>query len=155
VSKASLTLRQYKFVESYVRHGNGQVAANEAGYSRDRARQAADELLKNPAVRAEIEKRQTKPSLAAVVKSSKDITPEYFDGLILRILEGIEQHGLGNWQVTGLAKFVEMLGRRKGFFTEKVEVDLGENIMQALLEGRQRARLEAKEVEKLDERDPE
>ena len=155
MSKGSLTVRQYRFVDSYLRHGNATVAAVEAGYSRDRARQAADELLKNPAVRAEIEKRQTKPSLAAVVKSSKDITPEYFDGTILRIIEEIEKHGLGSWQITGLAKFVEMLGRRKGFFQEKIEVDLGENIMQALLEGRQRARLETKEAEELDERGPE
>ncbi len=55
----SLTPKQRQFVDSYVRHGNAQVAAVEAGYSRDRARQAAHEILKNEQVAAEIEKRQT------------------------------------------------------------------------------------------------
>lgn len=40
---------------------------------------------------------------------------------------------------------MEMLGRRKGFFQERVEVDMGQNMVQILLGGRQRARLEAKE----------
>lgn len=92
----SLTPKQRQFVDSYLRHVNGQVAAVDAGYSRARARQAAHEILSNDEVCAEIEKRQMKPSLAAVVKSSKDITPEYFDGTILRIIEEIEKHGLGN-----------------------------------------------------------
>jgi|SRR5579864_1236226 len=137
----SLTPKQRQFVDSYVRHGNAQVAAVEAGYSRARARQASHEILKNEEVCAEIEKRQTTASLAEVTKSSKDITDEYVLGLIVKQISAIEAHGYGGWQVQGLAKFIEMLGRYRGMFTEKVEVDLGSNIMEKLLERRQRARL--------------
>jgi len=138
----SLTPKQRQFVNSYVRHGNGQVAAVEAGYSRERARQAAHELLKNEEVCQAIERRQIKPSLAAVVKESKDITPAYVEGLILHFIEEIEKMGLGGWQVQGLAKFIEMLAKSRGMFVDKLEVDLGSNIMEKLLEGRQRARLD-------------
>jgi hypothetical protein len=146
-----LTPKQREFVDNYVRHGNGQAAAVAAGYSRSRARQAAHALLSNDKIQAEIEKRQMKPSLAAVVKGSKDITPEYIEGLILHFIEEIETHGLGAWQVTGLAKFIEMLAKSRGMFTDKIEVDLGKNIMEKLLEGRQRARLEPEEVKALSE----
>lgn len=140
-----LTPKQRQFIESYVRHGNAQVAAVEAGYSRGRARQAAHEILRNVEVAAEIEKRQTKASLTELTKSSKDITDEYVLGLIVKQISAIEEHGLGAWQVQGLAKFIEMLAKSRGMFTDKVEVDLGSNIMEKLLEGRQRARLEVKE----------
>jgi terminase small subunit-like protein len=132
----SLTPKQRQFVDSYLRHGNASVAAVEAGYSRERARQAAHEILKNEKVAAEIEKRQTKASLTEITKSSKDINDEYVLGLIVKQISAIEEHGLGGWQVQGLAKFIEMLARYRGMFTEKIEVDLGGNIMQKLLEGR-------------------
>jgi hypothetical protein len=132
----SLTPKQRPFVDSYLRHGNASVAAVEAGYSRERARQAAHEILKNEKVAAEIEKRQTKASLTEITKSSKDINDEYVLGLIVKQISAIEEHGLGGWQVQGLAKFIEMLARYRGMFTEKIEVDLGGNIMQKLLEGR-------------------
>ena len=113
----ALTPRQRQFVESMVRHGNAQAAACEAGYSRTRAKQAAHELLKNPEVCQAIERRQIKPSLAAVVKESKDITPAYVEGLILHFIEEIEKTGLGSWQATSLAKFIEMLAKTRGMFT--------------------------------------
>lgn len=147
----SLTPRQRQFVDSYVRHGNAQVAAVEAGYSRDRARQAAHELLSNQEVTAEIEKRQTKASLTELTKTSKDITDEYVLGLIVKQISAIEDHGLGGWQVQGLAKFIEMLARYRGMFTEKFEIDLGSGIMEKLLEGRQRARLEPETAKTLPE----
>jgi hypothetical protein len=137
----SLTPKQRQFVDSYLRHGNASVAAVEAGYSRERARQAGHEILKNEKVAAEIEKRQTKASLTEIT-TSKDINDEYVLGLIVKQISAIEAHGYGGWQVQGLAKFIEMLARYRGMFTEKIEVDLGGNIMQKLLEGRQRARLE-------------
>jgi hypothetical protein len=147
----SLTPRQRQFIDSYIRHGNGQVAAVEAGYSRDRARQAAHELLSNEAVTSEIERRQTKASLADLTKGSKDITDDYVLGLIVKQISAIEEHGYGSWQVQGLARFIEMLGRYRGMFTEKLQVDLGSNIMEKLLEGRQRARLEPEAPKSLPE----
>ena len=146
----SLMPKQRLFVDSYVRHGNGQVAAVEAGYSRDRARQAAHEIRKNPEVVAEIERRQTKASLADLTKSPKDIDEAYILGLIIKQMSAIEEHGMGGWQVTGLAKFIEMLARYRGMFHDKVEVDVGQNIMEKLLEGRQRARLEVTQPKELE-----
>ena len=148
-----LTPKQRQFVDSYVRHGNGQVAAVEAGYSRTRARQAAHEILKNDEVCNEIEKRQTKASLADLTKSSKDITDDYVLGLIVKQIAAIKAHGLGGWQVQGLAKFIEMLARYRGMFTDKIEVDVGSSIMEKLLEGRQRARLDVAEPKALAEAD--
>src|SRR6266496_719603 len=125
----SLTPRQRQFIDSYIRHGNGQVAAVEAGYSRNRARQVSHELLSNEVVTSEIERRQTKASLADLTKGSKDITDDYVLGLIVKQISAIEEYGYGGWQVQGLARFIEMLGRYRGMFVEKVQVDLGSNIM--------------------------
>src|SRR5215469_8288148 len=66
IKRMSLTPKQRQFVDSYVRHGNAQVAAVEAGYARDRARQAAHEILKNEKVTAEIERRQLRLAVTAL-----------------------------------------------------------------------------------------
>jgi phage terminase small subunit len=49
-----LTLKQMRWVEGYLLHGNGAKAARDAGYKPDNADQIASELLKKPRVRAAI-----------------------------------------------------------------------------------------------------
>lgn len=54
-----LTLKQEKFIESYMISGNATQAAIEAGYSKKTARQVGTENLSKPAIFSELEKRTT------------------------------------------------------------------------------------------------
>lgn len=53
-----LTNRQRKFINAYLKHGNGTQAAKDAGYSEKTAQVQASRLLTYAMVRQEIEKRQ-------------------------------------------------------------------------------------------------
>lgn len=53
-----LTPRQQRFVDEYLSSGNGTRAAIEAGYSERSARSIASELIRKPAIRDELERRQ-------------------------------------------------------------------------------------------------
>lgn len=57
--RTNLTLKQERFVQEYLAHGNGTKAAIAAGYSRRTARAIACENLKKPAIAAELAKRQS------------------------------------------------------------------------------------------------
>jgi hypothetical protein len=52
---ARLPLMQQKFVEEYIRHGNGAAAARAAGYAHDRARTTAAELVAKSNIQEAIE----------------------------------------------------------------------------------------------------
>jgi len=56
--KREFTPRQKKFIAAY--NGNGAEAARKAGYSPKCADRQAEWLLRNPEIRAAIEKRETK-----------------------------------------------------------------------------------------------
>lgn len=65
-----LNPRQEKFVAAYVKEGNATVAAEKAGYQGDRGTLAStgSDLLRNPNVRAELDKALERYSAAKVVE---------------------------------------------------------------------------------------
>lgn len=65
ISTIMLTQKQIRFIEEYLVSGVGSRAAIAAGYSEKTARSIASELLRKPAVAAELEQRRNEVRRAA------------------------------------------------------------------------------------------
>lgn len=71
-----LTVRERKFVEEYVRHGNGLEAAVTAGYAPSGAKSIASKLLRRPHIAAALEARAQKIADKAGITTER-ILEEY------------------------------------------------------------------------------
>ena len=139
-----LTRLQRAFIQIYTSRPDYNVtaAARNAGYSVKRAKQAGYELMRNPDVKAEIDRQlANKIDRVEIVAKVEKLTPER----VIQDLEEIEEMcktaGPGAWQASTLVKVAELKGKYLKMWTEKVEVGPTEALMQLLLEGRKRAGL--------------
>jgi len=135
----ALTKRRQLFVHELLANPKKPAAwaAIRAGFSEKRARETASELLKDPEIKAAIEQKLTG-------KFEKvDVNEKLVLSGLLRTIERCVGAGSGAWQTAGTLKAYELLGRHLKMFTERVEVDFGAGIMEALAAGRKRAGLPA------------
>jgi len=109
IPAASLTPRQRRFAQHYVRCGNGAKAARLAGYSHRTARFIAHENLTKPDVRAFIE------GLAAHAEVIGKLTPEHIAGMLLDEARGADHAG-------ARVRAMELLGKWRGMFQDNVTV---------------------------------
>jgi phage terminase small subunit len=140
-----LTRRQQLFCHELLANPDKPAAwaAVRAGFSEKRAKETASELLKHPGIKAAIEQKLTSKFEKVEVSEKLVLTG------LLRTIERCIEAGSGAWQTAGILKAYEMLGRHLKMFSDKVEVDFGEEILQILAAGRKRAGLpELKEAKK-------
>jgi phage terminase small subunit len=133
----ALTKKQQMFVTEYCADPQcgKEEAARRAGFSRNRAAITACELMKNPEVQREIERRLTK-KLDKLETTQESVLQE-----LHAIIEAAKEAGAGHWQMQARLKATELLGKYLKMFTEKVEVGPSDALMELLLEGRKRAGL--------------
>ena len=142
-----LTKRKREFISVYCNDPKiGQTeAARKAGYAISRAKQAGYDLMRDPDVKREIDRQLALKSECRieVLTKNEKLTPED----VIKELDDIEETcklaGPGAWQVATRVKVAELKGKYLKMWTEKVEIDLGEKIMAALIAGRKRAGLSA------------
>jgi phage terminase small subunit len=132
-----LTANRQLFIANYLTDPkrNGAKAAIAAGFSRKRAKITACELLKDPEIEAEIE-RQTSMRLEKLHLDADMVIA----GLVAEI-ENSKKAGSGAWQASTRLKAYELLGRHLKMFTDKVEFDVDDLLIERLLAGRKRAGL--------------
>ena len=130
-----LTKRRQLFVHEYVADPKaGQArAAMRAGFSETRAKETACELMKDPEIKAAIERKLEKRF------EKLEITANH----VLVELDGIRdaaiEAGSGAWQSTARLKVAELKGRYLGMFKAKLEIGLDEELIKRLEQGRKRA----------------
>jgi len=112
-------------------------AAMRAGFSKSRAQVTACELMKNPEIQREIDRKLTK-------KLDKlEVTQESVLKELQAIIEAAKEAGAGHWQMQARLKATELLGKHLKMFTDKVDFGPNDALMELLLEGRKRAGLAA------------
>jgi len=111
----ALTDKQTNFVNEYMKDMNATAAYLRAGYkcTEEAARRAASRLLTNVDVKAEIERRQEK------IGEKNDITVEW----ILEEMKDTYRQAKEMGEYSAANKSLEMLGRYKGMFNDKLKVD--------------------------------
>lgn len=136
-----LTIKQQRFADEYIISGNATDAAIKAGYAKRAAYQQGAENLKKPHIREYIDKRLEEINDKSIAKQEEVL--QY----LTEVLRGkssateivVEMVGDGTSEAKLIVKppsekerikAAELLGKRYGSFTEKVEVgaDLALNV---------------------------
>lgn len=128
-----LTIKQQRFADEYIISGNATEAAMKAGYAKKAAYQQGAENLKKPHIREYIDKRLEEINDKSIAKQEEVL--QY----LTEVLRGkssateivVEMVGDGTSEAKLIVKppsekerikAAELLGKRYGSFTEKVEV---------------------------------
>lgn len=126
----ALTPKQQRFVEEYLIDLNATQAAIRAGYSARTAQQIGSENLLKPVIAAEIAALQAKTS------EELGITREWILGKLkdnversMQVEAVVDRDGneTGEYQYQGSVanKALELLGKHRGMFADKVEHKVG------------------------------
>lgn len=102
-----LTFQQRKFVNEYLRHGNGRNAAISAGYSEKSADSQASQLLKLPKIKKAIQSKEKEFEMASLIT---------VESVLERILNIADDEEATNGEKLNALK---MLGQHLAMFTDK------------------------------------
>lgn len=131
---AKMTAKQQRFCDEYLIDLNGTQAAIRAGYSKKTAASVASENLTKPNIRAYIDMRMAEKEKALI--ADQDEVLKYLT-TVLRgesVSEVVVVEGLGEGMTTARRfekgpdekerlKAAELLGKRYGLYTDKMDVD--------------------------------
>lgn len=132
---AKLTAKQQRFCDEYLIDLNATQAAIRAGYSEKTAAVIATENLRKPNIRDHIEKRMAEKEEALIAK--QDEVLKYLTAVMRgqSVAEIVVVEGTGDGCSEARAihkapdekerlKAAELLGKRYGLYTDKVEADV-------------------------------
>ena len=128
-----LTIKQQRFADEYIISGNATKAAIEAGYSEKYANTNVTKLLQNTTIKAYIDERLAELEDKAIAKQEEVLKylTAVMRGETLSEVVVIEGEGEGVSKAKRIdkapdekdrLKAAELLGKRYGTFTEKVDV---------------------------------
>nr|DAN27106.1 MAG TPA: Terminase small subunit [Caudoviricetes sp.] len=131
--KNNLTLKQKKFADEYIISGNATQSAIKAGYSKKTAGVIAVENLEKPNIKAYIDERLKELDDKAIAKQEEVL--QYLTAVMrgqsksaVVVIEGLGE-GLSEARLINKTpdekdriKAAELLGKRYGAFTEKVDI---------------------------------
>lgn len=131
--KDKLTLKQKKFADEYIISGNAYKSAIEAGYSKSYAKGNVVKLLENVSVKTYIGERLKELDDKAIAKQEEVL--QYLTAVMrgqsksaVVVIEGLGE-GLSEARLINKTpdekdriKAAELLGKRYGAFTEKVDI---------------------------------
>lgn len=131
-----MTIKQKKFADEYIISGNATKAAIEAGYSKKYANTNASKLLQNTTIKEYVDKRLKELEDKAIAK--QDEVLKYLTALVRgaekeEVLKGV---GMGEQVISKIEvsakdriKAAELLGKRYGMWTDRLETEGGVNIV--------------------------
>lgn len=134
--KDKLTLKQKRFADEYIISGNATQSAIKAGYSKKTAGVIAVENLEKPNIKAYIDERLKELDDKAIAKQEEVL--QYLTAVMrgqsksaVVVIEGLGE-GLSEARLINKTpdekdriKAAELLGKRYGAFTEKVDISGG------------------------------
>jgi phage terminase small subunit len=135
-----LTPKQEAFIQEYLVDLNATQAAKRAGYKGKNLDKVGSELLGKTRVRAEIQ--------AAMDKRAEKVGRTAED--VLRDIHAVKESCMGRGfdrdgnptmiDAKGALKALELEGRHLKMFTDKVEIDMSDDLANRLKEARERAK---------------
>ena len=125
-SITKLTQKQRRFIDEYIISGNATQAAIKAGYSKKTAAVTATENLRNPNIKAEIEKRN------AEIQSEKTADMTEVMEYLTSVMRGEQTESVATSKgvfpgvevsAKDRIKAAELIGKRNGAWTDKKEIN--------------------------------
>ncbi|MFM1582026.1 terminase small subunit [Helcococcus bovis] len=128
----SLTIKQKQFADDYIITGSAIQSAINVGYSKTYARNSAYKLLENLLIKEYVENRMQELEDKAIIKQDE----------ILRLLTAIARREEIDYEVTKdgqvvkipirvshQLKALELLGKRYGMWTDKVDINMSTDVI--------------------------
>ncbi|MEK4006081.1 terminase small subunit [Paenibacillus sp. FSL H3-0333] len=113
----ALTAKQQRFIDEYMIDFNATQAAIRAGYSKKTAYSIGNENLSKPEIAGAIKLRQDE------IGKKNDITAEW----IVEQMKEVYNLAIESKKLSDANKSLEMLGRTKGIFNDKLNLSGGLN----------------------------
>ena len=130
-----LTIKQRKFADEYIKTGNATQSAIKAGYSKKTARQVGAENLTKPNIKSYIDERMKQLEEEAIADQAEVLK------YLTRVLRDEEREdvlvNVGNYEqeiqsmkvsAKDRIKAAELLGKRYGSWTDKVDLNSSEEV---------------------------
>lgn len=133
----AMTHRKRLFARHFAKNGDRKAAVEAAGFAMGDWGRVATRLLADPEVMQVIERVQQQAISKFDVARINDA---YVLEQMVDLLERIRACGLGAWQAQAETRILELLGKYRQLFSERVEVGLDQKFIEILQQGRERAR---------------
>lgn len=130
-----LTIKQKKFADEYIKTGNAYKSAINAGYSENYAKAQSSKLLENVGIKSYIDERMKKLEEEAIADQAEVLK------FLTRIMRDEEKEevlvNIGNFEqeiqtmkvsAKDRIKAAELLGKRYGSWTDKVDLNSSEGV---------------------------
>ena len=122
-----LNPKQKAFADYYIKSGNILDSAVKAGYSETYAKSQGYKLLDNVGIKQYIDERLGSLDTKRVADANEVLE------FLTKVLRGQEKDQFGlDLSITDRIKSAELLGKRFRIFTDKVELDTGNKVLEAL-----------------------
>ena len=122
-----LNPKQKAFADYYIKSGNILDSAVKAGYSETYAKSQGYKLLDNVGIKQYIDERMGSLDIKRVADANEVLE------FLTKVLRGQEKDQFGlDLSITDRIKSAELLGKRHRIFSEKVEIDTGNKVLEAL-----------------------
>lgn len=130
-----LTIKQKKFADEYIISGNATQAAIEAGYSKNTAINAHKNILAKPNVKAYIDERMQQLEDESIADQTeilqyltRVIRDEETEEVLVNIGNMEQEIRAVKLSAKDKIKAAELLGKRWGSWTDKVDINSSEGI---------------------------
>ncbi|WP_270892753.1 terminase small subunit [Staphylococcus saprophyticus] len=128
-----LTIKQQRFADAYIKHGNVSKAALDAGYSKAYSRTHAYKLLENASVKTYIDERLEEIKSESIADQTEimqyltsvlrgEVTDQELMNVPIGDFESEIQLHEKRADTTARTKAAELLGKRYTMWTEKQEI---------------------------------
>ncbi len=126
-----LTLKQQRFADEYIISGNATQSAIKSGYSKNYAATNTDKLLKNTNIKNYIDERLKELDDKAIAKQEEVLQyltsvmrGEQTEQVLCGMGEGMQGKTLIEVGAKDRIKAAELLGKRYGTWTDKVDANI-------------------------------
>lgn len=127
IQRDQFTGRQYQFINHMIKLNNATQAAEQAGYSKQTARQQGSRLMKIPEIAEQVRAGQAKYLDALPKELATQVTKlKRKDNYIAKLISCINE--IQDPNSGAKAKYVEMLGKALGHFNDKESGNIFVNI---------------------------
>lgn len=131
----ALTAKQQKFVDEYFISGNATDAARLAGYSKKTCYSIGNENLKKPEITAALREKEKEIQDKNIAKQGEVLTyltsimrGEQSENVLIGVGNGKQKIAKIKVSAKDRIKAAELLGKRYGLWTDKVDINSTEGI---------------------------
>src|SRR5215472_18032687 len=106
----SLTKKQQRFIHAYLQTHNPRLAVETAGYTR--GRRDVFDLMHNPRILGEIERRRHTPNLEDFLESGQKVDENFIKAFAQEVFNRVRSRSISAAEAAALTRLLEIIERQ-------------------------------------------